>query len=276
MVVAMRVRKSVRGVFPMASKALGAGPNSPSPPKGYIGAASAGEPELQGWDKWRAPEPSPALPPQSVESVPAKKNRLTVVDVEGLRENGAELPLVRRGLPKAIKEFIVENLACFQTHHAVRQECLKRFGLDIDGRTIAGLDPNSRHCRLGPKLRALYDDTRKRYIGDVGQIAISHQAQRLRLVAKVVEKATTSKDYAAALKGLELAAKEMGGVLEGKSIVEHRGGMVHVHTNVEDARREVAMRLAQIVDGGLLLPAPAGADNPEISADPDGHTGGTA
>jgi hypothetical protein len=171
----------------------------------------------------------------------------------------------------AVKEFIVEKLAQFQSHKQVVAAVEAQFGITLHGLTIIKYDPQHRHCALGKRLRTLYDETRKAWVEGVKEVAISHQAQRLRLIDRVVEKATTSKDYAAALKGLELAAKEMGGVLEGKSIVEHRGGVTHIHANIEDARREVAMRLAQVVDGGLLLPSP---DTPTHTDNEDAVQGG--
>lgn len=106
---------------------------------------------------------------------------------------------------------------------------------------------------MGQALRTLFDETRKRYVTDVASVAIAHQAHRLRLVSRVVEKATNSKDYAAALKGLELAAKEMGGALTAQHVVRHEGTVGHVHATVEEARRELAARLSTVVAGGLLL-----------------------
>lgn len=246
----------------MASRALASGPSSPPSPQGYVGAALP-VPEMQ-----EAPGPSPALPSHWAKTFAGEKKEGSGGEAKEKGGKRADLPLGRSGLPNEVKEFIVESFACFQTHKTVHAQVLQRFGLDLDGRLLCSYDPAHRHCRLGKRLRALHATIRKAYIENTAEVAISHQAQRLRLIGQVVEKAQSSKDYAAALKGLELAAKEMGGVLEGRSIVEHRGGMVHVHTNVEDARREVAMRLAQIVDGGLLLPA-AVPDNPEISAVPE-------
>jgi hypothetical protein len=69
---------------------------------------------------------------------------------------------------------------------------------------------------------------------------VSHQAHRLRLIGDIVSKATTAKDFGNALKGLELAAKEMGGL---GTVVEHKGIVSHVHGSIEDARRELADRL---------------------------------
>jgi hypothetical protein len=190
--------------------------------------------------------------------------RFTDQDVSGEKksegkaeEEKAPNPLpVRRGLPNEVKQFIVESFACFQPHSVVIAEVAKRYGIALDGRTLCTYDPRHRNCRIGPRLRSLYDEARRSYVEGTVEVAIAHQAHRLRLVSRIVEKATTSKDYAAALKGLELAAKEMGGALSGQTTVRHEGMIGHVHATVEEARAEISARLAQVVEGGLLLPAP--------------------
>ena len=139
---------------------------------------------------------------------------------------------------------------------AIQREVSNRFGLMLDLRALARYDAQRPNAQLGRSLRTYYAECRKAYIEGVRDVAISHQAHRLRLVSRIVDKATTSKDYANALKGLELAAKEMGGVLAGQHVVRHEGQIAHVHATLDEARAEVAARLAQVIDGGLLLPAP--------------------
>jgi hypothetical protein len=101
-------------------------------------------------------------------------------------------------------------------------------------------------------------------------VAIAHQAHRLRRYETLVDKAEKAKDFSAALKGLELAAKEMGGVLEGRTTVKHEGSVEHRHLSIEDQRAELAMRLSAVIEGGTLhaLPAPDGSEE-GASAIPD-------
>lgn len=266
---AYRERFGDDGVGPKrrgATIGLAKGSSSPSP-EGYLGAAQA-EPALQTFASASGPSSSP---PPWAEAFGSKKKTGADAKTEARDEKRADLALVRSPLPQAVKEHIVEKLAQFQSHRQVIASVSANYGISLHGLTLQNYDPQHRNCRLGKRLRLLYDETRKAWVEGVKEVAISHQAQRLRLIDRVVEKATSSKDYAAALKGLELAAKEMGGVLEGKSIVEHRGGVTHIHANIEDARREVAMRLAQVVDGGLLIPAPS---SPTHTDDEDAVQGG--
>jgi hypothetical protein len=203
----------------------------------------------------RFPDSVPA-PPQGEETVSGEKKMASGIEEQGEGERPANPILVQRGLSFEQKQFVVENLACFQSHPVIIAEFARRFGIVLDPRTLCGYDPNHRHCRIGPRLRRLYDECRKAYVDGVQEVAIAHQAHRLRLLSRVVDKATTSKDYANAIKGLELAAKEMGGALSGQHTIRHEGTIGHVHATVEEAKAEIAARLTQVIDAGTLLSAP--------------------
>jgi hypothetical protein len=216
------------------------------------------------------------------DTVPSPRDRESREDFSGEKKSGeeseegkpSELLLVRRGLPSEVKRFIVESFACFQTHKTVQDEVARRFGIVLDGRTLLVYDPARPQCRIGPRLRLLYDECRKAYIEGVQEVAISHQAHRLRLLSRVVEKATTSKDYANAIKGLELAAKEMGGALSGQHTIRHEGTIGHVHATVEEAKAEIASRLTMVLEAGTLLSAPSVATPPATPPAPSTEEGG--
>jgi hypothetical protein len=200
-------------------------------------------------------EPS-ASPLPFGEGIGGEKKGGADFDVVAKGETGAEAIPERRGFSMEQKRFIVESFACFQDISSIAAELAKRWQIKPDYRHIAQYDARRPQCSMGKALRRLYVETRERYVEGVSEVAIAHQAHRLRLVGRIVEKATNSKDYAAALKGLELAAKEMGGALSGQTTVRHEGMIGHVHATVEEARAEISARLAQVVEGGLLLPAP--------------------
>lgn len=165
---------------------------------------------------------------------------------------------VRRGLSIDVKRRIIELFAQFHRVTDVQSKIKTEFGLDLDARTIQHFDCSRPQARVGKGLRALYDAHRQAYVERSADVAIAHRAHRLRMLQQVVEKAEKAKDFGNAIKGLELAAKEMGGVLEGKSEVKHVGQVAHVHLSVEDAKRELAMRLSEVIEGGKLeaLPKP--------------------
>lgn len=165
-------------------------------------------------------------------------------------------PRHQETLENPVKLRIIELFAMFYTAASIKAQIELEHGISLDIKQIASYDPTKKSSAIGKKLRAVFEEVRADYVSKASEMAMAHQAHRLRLIGEVVEKATNSADFSAALKGLELAAKEMGGVLEGRTVVRHEGAVAHVHGTIEDARQEVAMRLQSLVDGGLLLPQP--------------------
>lgn len=167
--------------------------------------------------------------------------------------------------PHVVKRRIVELYAQFQGVSAIQKAIKDEFGVDLDKRTILHYDAGNPKARIGRRLKALYAEAREAYVKETARIGVANQAHRLRLIERVIEKATTSKDYNSALKGLELAAKEMGGVLEGKHTIRHEGSIEHRHLSVEDAKAELVTRLSHLIEGGTLIahdPAPTEGSEP--------------
>lgn len=177
-----------------------------------------------------------------------------VVDMGG----GEAHPLpVRRGLPREVQARIVTLFACFQGVNAIAKAIHEEFGIVLDHRTVGHYDCGKPKARVGRRLRELYASTRERYIGQQAEVGIAHQNHRLRRLERLLDAAERGRDWSAAAKLLELAAKEVGGVLTNVSKVEHKGSVAQVHMSIEDARAELAARLSQVIDGGTLTPAKA-------------------
>jgi hypothetical protein len=189
--------------------------------------------------------PSSSLPLQHLEqsNLDEMGERVRLA-TDGQRGLAADPTHERRGLPHEIKALMVEMFAQFQSVSHISDTLKRDHGLVIDRRTIESFNPDSHHCRIGKRLKSLFNSQREAYIKECAKVAVSHQAHRLRLIGQIVDKATTAKDFGNALKGLELAAKEMGGLSQK---VEHTGIVSHVHGSIEDARREVADRLRALV-----------------------------
>lgn len=171
-------------------------------------------------------------------------------------ESASAQTLVRSDLSPAGKRRIVELWATFHSLSQIRDIMRAETGSRISDGVLCYYNVGHPNSRASPRLKLLFAETRKRYVEEAKDVAIAHQAHRLRQLERVVELATKSKDYNAALKGIELAAKEMGGLTQ---TVRHEGivGMVHKHTHsIEDAKAEVAMRLTQLLEGGLLHTTP--------------------
>lgn len=218
-------------------------------------------------------------PPPSEQAKRISEEMTTRAMAEGSEGKRVDPTPERIGLPTAAKNRIVEMFATFQPLSAVMAMLRDEFDLVPDQRTVLSYNCDRPQARVGKRLRHLFTETRAAYVEKTASVAISHQAHRLRLLTTIVEKAEKSKDFNAALKGLELAAKEMGGMLDASVAkkVEHSGMVAHAHLNVEDARQEVAMRLRQMVEAAPSpapsLPAPQGIEDGEFSAIPEEDTG---
>ena len=163
--------------------------------------------------------------------------------------NGLDTIPVQQLLTLAGKRRIVELWATFHTLSQVREIMRSETGLTIPDHTLCYYDVGRPTSRASPRLKAYYAEVRKAYVEGAKDVAIAHQAHRLRKLEDIADKATKSKDYNAALKAIELAAKEMGGLTQ---TVRHEGRVeqahLHVHGTTEDMRTELAMRLAALAD----------------------------
>lgn len=80
-------------------------------------------------------------------------------------------------LNDAVKTFIVQSLACFDTPSQVVGAVRKEFDATITRQSVEGYDPNKRAgANLSEKWRSLFDETRKAFLEDTASIAISHRA----------------------------------------------------------------------------------------------------
>jgi hypothetical protein len=174
-----------------------------------------------------------------------KKIEMEIVD-------RSHLPHVRTRLSHEQKTRIVSLFAQFQGVASIRDAMKREFGLELAENTIRHYDPSKPGSRLSPRLKAFYLSAREAWVGQSAAIGVSYQNQRLRLIERAIDGAEKAKDFGNVARLLELAAKEMGGVLTNVSKVEHRGNVGHVHMSIEDARSELAARLAGVLDGGVL------------------------
>lgn len=178
-------------------------------------------------------------------------------DVIGIDGEGQARPNhAPRGLPNEVKQRIVTLFAQFQGVGPIHRTIREEFGLALDHRTIAQYDPSRPQARIGRRLRDVYASAREAWVGKQATIGVSMQNQRLRLIERAIEGAERGKDWGNVARLLELAAKEMGGVLTNVSKVEHGGAVGHLHLTAEDARAELARRLNGVVNGGLLEAKP--------------------
>jgi hypothetical protein len=114
-----------------------------------------------------------------------------------------------------IKAFIVKGLACFDTPSQVAESVKVTFGLEVSRQQVYAYDPD---CTQPPSARwiALHAATREKFLDGMAEITVAHKAVRLRMLERYARLAEDQKRTQVAAMFLEQAAKECGGVYEGR------------------------------------------------------------
>jgi hypothetical protein len=110
-----------------------------------------------------------------------------------------------------VQTFVVQSLACFDSPSTVVAAVKKEYGEEITRQAVEGYDPNKKAgANLAEKWKLLFEETRKAFLEDTSQIAISHRAVRLRALQRMAEKAEAQGNMVLAASLMEQAAKEVG------------------------------------------------------------------
>jgi hypothetical protein len=115
-----------------------------------------------------------------------------------------------RRLSNAVKQRIVEHLACYQSHAEVVALILEEFGLALTPRHVRVYDPQSFQFAASHQWLDYHCAVRERFRSEIGNIAIFHKAFRLQRLEDLFIRASEQGDGRQAAKLLEQAAKEMG------------------------------------------------------------------
>lgn len=127
-------------------------------------------------------------------------------------------------LTEDVKLFIVQRLACFESLPAVVQSVKEEFGLDVTRQAIQAYDPSKSQAKnMSKKLKAIFEETRKKFLDDTSAIPISHKAVRLATLQRLVDNAERRGNAVLVSSLLEQAAKEVGDSYTNKQRVEHSG-----------------------------------------------------
>lgn len=111
-------------------------------------------------------------------------------------------------LPEAVKEFIVQRLACFAKPTEIADAVKEEFGIVIPRQQVEVYDPE-KQCKV-KKWCDLHAETRKQFLDKKAGLAISHRSWRLAELEDMARKAKKSRNYKLAKELLEQAAKEEG------------------------------------------------------------------
>ncbi|TPW26021.1 DUF2280 domain-containing protein [Pararhizobium mangrovi] len=165
-------------------------------------------------------------------------------------------------LPDAVRTFIVQSLACFDTPSTVVAAVRSEFDHEVTRQTVEGYDPTKRAGQgVSEKWRTLFEETRKAFIENTAQIGISHKAVRLRALQRMAEKAEQRGNMPLAASLLEQAAKEVGEAYTNRHKLEHSGpNGGPIQTEETRARDIIAGKLARLTAGSGT---PGGSGEPE-------------
>jgi hypothetical protein len=127
-------------------------------------------------------------------------------------------------LSEEARAFVVQALACHDAPSTVAEALRKEFGVSIKPQSVEAYDPTKRAGRhLSQKWRALFEETRKRFLEDQSAIAVSHRVVRLRALQRMATKAEDMGNLSLAKDLLEQAAKEVGDAYTNTRVL--RGGL---------------------------------------------------
>ena len=115
-------------------------------------------------------------------------------------------------LTDEIKTFIVKGLACYDTPSQVADAVRVNFDIVVSRQQVHEYDPA---CLRTPALRwrELHAATRQALLREHAEIGIAHRAVRLRRLDRLASRCERN-NVTTALKCLEMAAKECGGMYE--------------------------------------------------------------
>jgi hypothetical protein len=129
-------------------------------------------------------------------------------------------------LPDDVKIFLVTSLACYDTPQQAANAAKEMFpGLEIDRRKAHQYDPTSVSGReLGAALKAVFFETRKRFLEQIADIGVAHKVVRLRRLERYVNRLEDRDNLLAAAQMLEQAARECGDAFTNTRIHAGPGG----------------------------------------------------
>jgi len=115
-------------------------------------------------------------------------------------------------LTDEIKEFIVKGLACHDTPSQVAEAVNLMFGVTVSRQRVYRYDPGNPRPPA-QRWRELHAATRQALLRELAEIGVAHRAVRLRRLDRLASRCERN-NVTTALKCLEMAAKECGGMYE--------------------------------------------------------------
>lgn len=126
-------------------------------------------------------------------------------------------------LTEAQRRFLTQRLAMYDTPTEAAEALKEEYGVEISRQLAARHDPTVAQGEgLNAKLKALFHETRERFLRDVEQVPISHRVVRLKELQRLYQGNKRNPTVAAQL--LKQAAEEVGNVYSNRREVTGKDG----------------------------------------------------
>lgn len=156
---------------------------------------------------------------------------------------------------------LVTLLAQFSGPAEAARIVASEFGVTLTRAQAWKYDPTRPACRISPKLKDVFFEVRERWLNRVSNIGVANKGHRLRALDRLAAKLEDRGDYLGALKALEQAAREVGGLFEKratevelKSVATVANFNGHV-PNIASARAELQLRLQNFIEAVGPVPS---------------------
>ncbi|WP_229722402.1 DUF2280 domain-containing protein [Xylophilus rhododendri] len=134
-----------------------------------------------------------------------------------------------------MKQFIVQALACYDTPMQVTEAVNLEFGLTVPRQQVEKYDPTKMAGRgLSRKWRDLFQQTRIDWKAGATEVPIANRTFRLRVLARLAQKAEGMRNMALTLQVLEQAAKEVGDAYVNRRLDAPKGPSAEDKTPAQD------------------------------------------
>lgn len=159
-------------------------------------------------------------------------------------------------LSEQAKLRLVTHLARFSGPSEAARLVSSEFGVTLTRAQAGKYDPTRPDCRISPRLKQVFFEIRERWLNRMSEIGVANKGYRLRALGRLATRLEEKGDYLGALKALEQAAHEVGGLFEKQAppskaepVATEFGHGGH-EVNVATLRQEVEERLRQMINVG--------------------------
>ncbi|MDQ7248742.1 DUF2280 domain-containing protein [Dongia sedimenti] len=167
-------------------------------------------------------------------------------------------------LTDEIKTFIVKGLACYDTPSQVAEAVRVEFDIVVSRQQVHEYDPA---CARPPaqRWRDLHAATRAALLRELGEIGIAHRAVRLRRLDRLASRSERN-NVTTALKCIEMAAKECGGMYENRKPIVLQPSLPQSATPTPPALQPAAPQPAMPQPAAIQQPSSPKRPTPKAAA----------